>query len=583
MVARTTARIIAVVADQLPSNAEVASQLELLADILELLGEDPFRVLAYRRAAARIRETGASVAQLALEGKAKELQGIGKTLEGKILEIVREGEVGALTKYKALVPPGVVELMRLPGLGPKTARRIWQELGVTTLEELREAAQAKRLRSLSGLGPKTEENVLKALAARAEAKARPSRMLLGVALPAVLEVVEALRAHPASVKVSEAGSVRRRKETVRDLDLIATASDARSLIDHFVSLPWVAEVVARGGTKAAVVSGQGLRFDLRVVPPDCFGNLLQHFTGSKQHNMALREEAVRQGLSVSEYGVTVLETGEVVKHADEEDLYAFLGYQYIPPELRENAGELEAAREGALPRLLDQGDLRGDLHAHTTWSADGRSTLEEMALAALARGYAYLAVTDHAHHLRQGRLEAQDAEIEALNRRLAPFRLLRGVEVNIRADGSLDLPDEVLAQREWVVASIHTSFGRDPTARVLAAMDNPHVDCVGHPTGRKIGRREGYPLDLERVLDRAVETGTALEINSQPDRLDLPDRLARLAGEAGVALVVASDAHRASNLSFIELGVAQARRAWLTREQVLNTRPWADIERSKGR
>ncbi|MER3408969.1 MAG: DNA polymerase/3'-5' exonuclease PolX [Thermoleophilia bacterium] len=570
-------------ADQLPSNAEVASQLELLADILELLGEDPFRVLAYRRAAARIRETGASVAQLALEGKAKELQGIGKTLEGKILEIVREGEVGALTKYKALVPPGVVELMRLPGLGPKTARRIWQELGVTTLEELREAAQAKRLRSLSGLGPKTEENVLKALAARAEAKARPSRMLLGVALPAVLEVVEALRAHPASVKVSEAGSVRRRKETVRDLDLIATASDARSLIDHFVSLPWVAEVVARGGTKAAVVSGQGLRFDLRVVPPDCFGNLLQHFTGSKQHNMALREEAVRQGLSVSEYGVTVLETGEVVKHADEEDLYAFLGYQYIPPELRENAGELEAAREGALPRLLDQGDLRGDLHAHTTWSADGRSTLEEMALAALARGYAYLAVTDHAHHLRQGRLEAQDAEIEALNRRLAPFRLLRGVEVNIRADGSLDLPDEVLAQREWVVASIHTSFGRDPTARVLAAMDNPHVDCVGHPTGRKIGRREGYPLDLERVLDRAVETGTALEINSQPDRLDLPDRLARLAGEAGVALVVASDAHRASNLSFIELGVAQARRAWLTREQVLNTRPWADIERSKGR
>ncbi|MER3487397.1 MAG: DNA polymerase/3'-5' exonuclease PolX [Chloroflexota bacterium] len=570
-------------ADQLPSNAEVASQLELLADILELLGEDPFRVLAYRRAAARIRETGASVAQLALEGKAKELQGIGKTLEGKILEIVREGEVGALTKYKALVPPGVVELMRLPGLGPKTARRIWQELGVTTLEELREAAQAKRLRSLSGLGPKTEENVLKALAARAEAKARPSRMLLGVALPAVLEVVEALRAHPASVKVSEAGSVRRRKETVRDLDLIATASDARSLIDHFVSLPWVAEVVARGGTKAAVVSGQGLRFDLRVVPPDCFGNLLQHFTGSKQHNMALREEAVRQGLSVSEYGVTVLETGEVVKHADEEDLYAFLGYQYIPPELRENAGELEAAREGALPRLLDQGDLRGDLHAHTTWSADGRSTLEEMALAALARGYAYLAVTDHAHHLRQGRLEAQDAEIEALNRRLAPFRLLRGVEVNIRADGSLDLPDEVLAQREWVVASIHTSFGRDPTARVLAAMDNPHVDCVGHPTGRKIGRREGYPLDLERVLDRAVETGTALEINSQPDRLDLPDCLARLAGEAGVALVVASDAHRASNLSFIELGVAQARRAWLTREQVLNTRPWADIERSKGR
>lgn len=567
----------------LPANADVASQFELLADILELEGEDPFRVLAYRRAAARIRETGASIAQLALEGKAKELQGIGRTIEGKILEIVRDGEVHALTKHKALVPPEVVEFMRLPGLGPKTARRIWRELGITTLEGLREAAEAKRLRALSGLGPKTEEKILRALAARAEAGRGPARMLLGVALPAVLQAVDDLRRHPAAVKVSEAGSVRRRRETVRDLDLIATATDAGALIGHFVSLPWVAEVVASGSTKAAVVSREGLRFDLRVVPPECYGNLLQHFTGSKQHNMALREEAVRRGLSVSEYGVTVVETGRVVTHADEEELYAFLGYQYIPPELRENAGELEAAREGALPALLEPCHLKGDLHCHSTWSQDGHSTLEEMALAARQRGYAYLAVTDHAHHLREGRLEAEDAEIDALNRRLAPFRLLKGVEVNIRADGTLDLPDRVLASRDWVVASVHTSFGRDPTGRILAAMDNPHVDCIGHPTGRKIGRREGYRLDLERVVEAALRTGTALEINGQPDRLDLPDPLARVAGEAGVPLVVSSDAHRASALAYMDLAVAQARRAWLTPRQVVNTRPWAEIARARRR
>jgi len=571
------------VAAVLPANADVAAQFELLADILELEGEDPFRVLAYRRAAARIRETGASIAQLALEGKAKELQGIGRTIEGKILEIVRDGEVRALSKHKALVPPEVVEFMRLPGLGPKTARRIWQELGVTTLEGLKEAAETQRLRTLSGLGAKTEENVLKALAARAEAKAAPARTLLGVALPAVLQAVEALRAHAAAVEVTEAGSVRRRKETVRDLDIIATATDAQALIGHFVSLPWVAEIVARGGTKAAVISREGLRFDLRVVPPECYGNLLQHFTGSKQHNMALREEAVRRGLSISEYGVTLLDTGRVVTHAGEEELYRFLGYQYIPPELRENAGELEAARAGALPTLVEQRDLKGDLHAHSTWSADGHAGVEEMALAARRRGYAYLALTDHAHHLREGRLEAQEAEIDALNRRLAPFRLLKGVEVNIRADGSLDLPDETLATRDWVVASIHTSFGRDPSGRIVAAMENPHVDCIGHPSGRKIGRREGYALDMERVLEAALETGTALEINSQPDRLDLPDTLARLAGEAGVKLVVCSDAHRASALASVELGIAQARRAWLTKRQVLNTRSWAQIERGRRR
>ena len=431
-------------ATTLPRNADVAAQFELLADILEIEGYDAFRVLAYRRAAALIRDTGGSIAQLALDGKAKQLQGIGKTIEGKIVEIVEDGEVHALTKHKAIVPPDVVAFMRLPGLGPKTARRIWKDLGVTTIPELRKAAEAEQLRTLSGLGPKLEEGVLKALDEKKPAAPEEDRPLLGTALPAVLDAVESLRAHPAAVKVSEAGSARRRRETVRDLDIIATATDAEALIAHFVELPWVVEVVARGGTKATVLSEQGLRFDLRVVPPECYGNLLQHFTGSKHHNVALREEAVRKGFSVSEYGVKVVETDEVITHEDEEALYELLGYQFIPPELRENLGELEAARAGTLPQLVELGDLKGDLHAHTTWSADGRASSEEMALAAKERGYRYLAVTDHSHYLREGRMEAQDRELDALNERLAPFRLLKGVEANIKADGTIDVDDETL-------------------------------------------------------------------------------------------------------------------------------------------
>jgi DNA polymerase (family X) len=573
-------RIIAGGMASLPANADVAAQFELLADIFELEDVESFRVLAYRRAATRIRETGTSVAQMALEGRAKELQGIGKTIEEKIVQIVEDGEVHALTKHKQQVPAEVVEFMRIPGLGPKTARRIWHELGITTLEGLREAAEAEQLRTLSGLGPRSEENVLRALAEAKRETGGPARALLGVALPAVLEAVGELRAHPAALKVSEAGSARRRRETVRDVDIIATARDPEALIAAFTELPWVVEVAARGGTKATVVSGHGLRFDLRVVPPECYGNLLQHFTGSKNHNIAMREEAQRRGLSISEYGVLNTETGETITHRDEKQLYEFLGYQLIPPELRENAGELEAAREGSLPKLVELKQLKGDLHTHTTWSADGHNTVEEMALEAIARGYEYLAITDHSHYLREGRMAAQDKEIDAVNKKLAPFRLLKGVEANIRADGSLDVPDEVLAERDWVVASLHSAFHRDPTERVCGAMENPHVDCIGHLTARKIGRRGSVAIDPGRVIETAARTGTALEINSQPDRLDMPDPLARLAGEEGVLVPVTSDAHRVSTLAYVELGIGQARRAWLTKKHVLNTRSWAQIEKT---
>jgi DNA polymerase (family 10) len=562
----------------LPGNAEVAEQFELLADLLELEGAESFRVIAYRRAATRMRETSGSIAQLALDGRAKELQGIGKTIEEKIVQIVEGGEIEALTARKAKIPAGVVEFMRLPGLGPKTAARIWRELGITTIEELKQAAEEERLRGLTGLGAKSEEKILKALAFRVE-NPDTGRRLLGDGLPAVQAVVAALREHPAALRVSDAGSVRRRKETFRDLDLIATATDPAELTAFFVGLPWVVEVVAHGDTKATVVSDGGLRFDLRVVPPESFGNLLQHFTGSKEHNVAMREDAVRRGLSISEYGVTTVETGEVLRCEQEDDVYRFLGYQPIPPELRENSGELEAARRDEIPELVGLAQVRGDLHTHTDWSADGKNTLEEMVEAASARGYEYYAITDHSHYLRDGRLAAQLDEIEAVRARFPKLRILAGVEANIRSSGEVDVPEEELARLDWVVASVHQAPENRPTERVLEAMANPYVDCIGHLTGRRIGKRPPRDVDVERVVERALETGVVLEINGQPDRLDLRDVHARAAKEAGLKLVVTSDAHRIAAQSYIELAVGQARRGWLTKDDVLNTRTWKQFEK----
>ena len=563
----------------LPSNAELAEQLELLADLLELDGADAFRLTAYRRAATRIRESAVPVAQLALDQKATRLSGIGTTIENKIVEYTESGDLSALAKLRERLPAGLVEVMHVPGLGPKTARKLHTELGVSSLAELQKAAEREQLRTLPGLGPKTEEKVLAALA---KPRAKMERKtLLGRVLPAVERAVEELREHPAAERVSEAGSVRRRCETVRDLDIIATASDPGALTSHFAELPWVAEVVARGSTKATVVSHDGLRFDLRVVPPESYGNLLQHFTGSKAHNVALREEAVGRKLSVSEYGVKNVETGEVFNAEDEEALYAFLGYQWIPPELRENRGELAAARNGDLPRLVELDDVAGDLHAHTDWS-DGRATLEEMVGAARALGRRYFAICDHARRLREGRLERQAEAIAAVNEATSGIRVLSGVEVDIRADGSVDMTDEELAARDWVMASVHSGFDKpraELTKRIAAAMEHPHVHCIGHPTGRKINRRDAYDVDFEALLEKALETGTFLEINSQPDRLDLIDTHARAAAEAGVPIVVSTDAHRVHELEYLALGVAQARRAWLTSEQVVNTRPWRDVQK----
>jgi DNA polymerase (family 10) len=566
----------------LPKNAELAEQFDLLADLLELEGAESFRVLAYRRAATRMRETSGSIAELALNGRAKELQGIGKTIEEKIVQIVETGEIEALAKRRSLVPEGVVQFMRLPGLGPKTAARIWRELGVTTLDELKGAAEGQQLRGLAGLGPKSEEKILKALAFKAT-NPDEGRRLLGEGLPAVLAVVSVLREHAATVHVSEAGSVRRRKETFKDLDIVATATDPRELTEYFTKLKWVTDVAAHGDTKATVLSNEGLRFDLRVVPAESYGNLLQHFTGSKEHNVAMREDAVRRGLSISEYGVTTVESGDVFRTEDEDALYEFLGYQPIAPELRENCGELEAARRGELPELVELRDVRGDMHTHTHWSADGKSTLAEMVEAAAARGYDFYAITDHSHYMREGKLARQLEEIDTLRDRFPKLRILAGVEANIRSNGEVDVPEEELARLDWVVASVHQAPENRPTERVLEAMDNPYVDVIGHLTGRRIRTRGPRDVDVERVVEKALEVGCFLEVNGQPDRLDLRDVHARAAKEAGLKLVLDSDAHEVRSQSYVELAVAQARRGWLTKDDVLNTHTWKQIEKLRRR
>ncbi|MEX2107945.1 MAG: DNA polymerase/3'-5' exonuclease PolX [Solirubrobacterales bacterium] len=568
------------------TNAEIAAAFEELGILYELDGAVKYRVLAYSAAAKAIRESPVSVAELAAAGRATEIPGVGKTLAEKIDALLETGEIPSAVKLKAKFPATLIEVTRVPGLGAKTAKRLYEELGVATLEDLKAAAEAQQIRGLKGLGAKVEENVLERLERLGEPGEGPGRLLLSTVRPIAEELAASLREHPAANRVEVAGSVRRWAETCKDIDLIATADEPVALAEHLTQHPLIAAAGTPGANGLRAQTHNGISVDLRIVPPGAFGNLLQHFTGSQAHNVQLREEAVARGLSVSEHGITEVESEKVELCKTEEAVYERLGYAYIEPELREGRGELKAAREGKLPELVSVGDIRGDLHSHTTLS-DGRNTLEEMAAAGRARGYAYMAITDHSashgfgDHVTAERLWERVEEVRAWNKGKRGFRLLAGSEVNIGLDGSLDYPDDLLAALDWVVASVHTSFAiseKEMTKRVLAAIENPHVDCIGHLTGRLIGRREPYGIDVEAVVGAAAAKGTMLEINGNPNRRDLSEHHARLAHEVGATIVLNTDAHGVDTLTNMAYAVATARRAWLTAADVANTRGWKDFK-----
>ncbi len=573
-----------------PTNSEIAAALDELGDLYELDGAVIHRIVAYRNAAKAVRDAPVSVTALARQGKATELPGVGSIIQEKVLSLADDGAIPALVKLRAKFPPGLIEMTHLPGLGPKRARRLFEELGIDSLEALRTAAQEQRIRTLKGFGPKAEESILAALK-KVGAGAPRTRVVLDRALSVAEPLVAELCRHPAAERVELAGSARRMTDSVKDLDIIATASDPAALSRAAVELELIESAGTPSEAGVRMRTHTGLAVDLKIVAPDQFGNLLQHFTGSKEHNMTLRDAAVRKGLHVSEYGVLDDATGHTHRCATEAEVYGLLGLEYIEPELRENRGELEAAATGALPDLIERTDLRGDLHCHTT-ASDGTASIEEMALAARDAGYEYLAITDHSasfgfgDDLSPDRLREHVEQVRATS--VEGLQLLAGSEVNVLPDGTLDYEDDVLAELDWVVASVHSSF-RMPsdamTERMMRAIEHPLVDVLGHPSGRKIEQRAPYSFDVEAVIAAAANSGTMLEINASPNRRDLSEVNARAAVAAGVSIVISCDAHRVGGFEAARYGIATARRAWLTAADVANTRPWSEVAamRSRGR
>ena len=577
------------------TNHDVAEHLRLIATLKEIKGEGRFHWLAFRNAADLIDNLPEDINDIAAAGTLTDLPGVGQGIAEVIEQFLASGDSDLAGKLRAEVPITLVELTEIPGLGAKKVARLWQELGITTLAELKEAAQARRIRALKGFGPKTEENILKGIAQLEQR--RQARTPLGVARPLALALIQTLRETlppDAITAIEPAGSLRRWKETVGDLDILAVTPRPADVMAAFQRLPQVEEVLLGGETKTRVRLRGGLECDLRVVEPRHWGTALQYFTGSKAHNIELRELALKQGWSLSEYGLKATGKGHAPAGEErffdtEEALYHFLGLDWIPPEMRENRGEIALAQAHNLPRLITVEDIQGELHGHSDWS-DGRASIETMAQAAMERGYQYWLLSDHSVGLGVTggvdgeRLMEQRRIVDALNQRWAregiDFRLLLGVELEILADGSLALPDDVLAQLDVVVASIHSSLRQDRetiTQRCLKAVHNPHVDILGHPTSRLLGKRPPTELDMERVLEACAATGTAVEINAHPWRLDLNDVLARRAVDLGCKIVISTDAHQPTDMDYLVYGVGMARRAWLTPDDVLNTRPLDDM------
>ena len=559
------------------TNEDVAARFTEIATLLRLRGEDAFRVRAYERAAGVI---GAAAVDLSTLDPAEiaGLKGIGKSTADKIAEYLETGTIAMLEELRGDLPPGLLQLIRIPGLGPKTAKLLHDELGIDSLEGLRTALEAQALRDLPGLGPKTEENLRESIA-RMGAK-DDGRVPAADAIGVAQELVARLRSLPGVVDAAYAGSLRRMRETVGDIDVLVASADPAPVHAALRDSPLVVKVLAAGEKKTSVLTVRGLQADLRVVEPEAWGAALVYFTGSKAHNVRVRERAVRQGLTLNEYGLFDRETGARVAGASEAEVYAALGLAEIPPPLREDTGEVDAAATGALPAVVTVADVRGDLHGHSDWSGDGKATLVEMLDAAAARGYAYWAVTDHAEDLSingltRDRMLAQRAEISRLAERYPTMRILHGAELNIAGDGGLDYDPEFLLGYDFAVASVHSLMRRpaaEQTARILRAMENPAVNVIGHPTGRKIGIRPGYEVDLEAIVDAAIETGTALEVNASPRRLDLGGDAVRRAVRAGATIAISCDAHAVGDLDNLRYGVATAQRGWATPSDVLNCR-----------
>ena len=568
-------------------NADIASLFNALADLLEIKGENPFRIRAYRRAALAIDGLGKDVAALS-EKEFLEIPGIGKDLAGKISEYLNSGKMEAYDRLKQELPEGLITLLSVPGLGPKTVNLLYREYHVTDIDQLENLARTHRLSALPGIKEKTEAGILKGIEMIRRYAARHP---LGKVLPISREIKEYLKATAPVGRIEAAGSIRRWKETVRDIDILCTAMDPQAVMKIFAGMPDIQQVLMKGTTKSSVLIKPGIQVDLRVVEEDSFGSALAYFTGSKEHNIRLRERAVRAGLKLNEYGIFREKDNKKLGGRYEEDIYAVLGLQYVPPELREDRGEIEAAQDNTLPKLVELKDIRGDLHVHSTWS-DGSLEIDDLVREQVAKGYAYTALTDHskglgvARGLSEERLLEQIAAVNAYNRKLKGFRILTGTEVNIRNDGSLDYDDAMLKKLDVVVASVHTGFKQSKeqlTQRIVRAMQNPYVSIIGHVSGRLIGERDAYDLDMEQILDAAAKTRTALEINAYPLRLDLSESYVKTAKEKNVPIVISTDSHARGQFDNMQYGVAIARRGWLEKRNILNTNPAAGLLKKLGK